>query len=88
MQCGEHDAMGDAQLRDELYRLVSVKHPNIVNPRSYIGKRPQGDSGLVMELMDISLHDYLEMVNEGSEPPLQELAMLDLMLEIAKGIQF
>lgn len=88
-QCLEHtDTMGDAQFRDELHRLVSAKHPNIVTPRGYIGKRSQGDSGLVMELMDASLHDYLEMVSKGSVPPLQELDMLDLMLEIGKGMQF
>ncbi|MCO5611465.1 hypothetical protein L7F22_065718 [Adiantum nelumboides] len=72
-------------LKDD--RLVSVKHPNIVTPTGYIGKRPQGGSGLVMEVMDKSPHDYLQKVEGDSvSVPLAELEMLDLMLEIAKGM--
>ncbi|KAI5079196.1 hypothetical protein GOP47_0006867 [Adiantum capillus-veneris] len=79
----------DARLGAELGRLVSVRHPNIVIAKGYIGKREQqGESGLVMELMDESLHDYLQKVEGGSVPSLNELEMVDLMLEIAKGMQF
>ncbi|KAI5079197.1 hypothetical protein GOP47_0006868 [Adiantum capillus-veneris] len=83
------ECIEDARLRAELIKLVSVRHPNIVIAKGYIGDREQqGESGLVMELMDESLHDYLQKVEEKSVLPLDELEMVDLMLEIAKGMQF
>lgn len=69
---------------EELWKLVSARHPNIVTARGYIGKRPQGESGLVMELMSTNLQDYMKKDKE----PLGELHMIDLMLEIAKGMRF
>ncbi|MCO5567702.1 hypothetical protein L7F22_021396 [Adiantum nelumboides] len=72
----------------ELSRLVSVRHPNIVTPRGYIGKRTQGESGLVMEVMDESPHDFLQKVAEKKVQQFTDLERLDLMLEIAQGMRF
>lgn len=87
MGCSESSTMSCQyifeQFESELNMLVSVRHPNIVDVKGYVKDRPEGKVGMVMEKMDMSLGTFLQ-----SGACHGKLDMIDLMLEIAKGVRF
>ncbi|CAK9259951.1 unnamed protein product [Sphagnum jensenii] len=75
-----------ASLEQEAEILAGLSHPNIVQ---VFGHCIGGKSSLVMELMNGNLTDHIEHRAQVLNEPSLELAVaLDIMLQIAEGMQY
>jgi serine/threonine protein kinase len=71
----------NASLEQEAEILAGLSHPNIVQVFGHCIARK---SSLVMELMNGNLTDHIEL----NEPSLELAVALDIMLQIAEGMQY
>jgi serine/threonine protein kinase len=78
----------DEDIRKEVSLLAGLSHPNILPLFCYaIGDHR---CSLVMELMDGDLHELMEVLvyNESQDAPFQLLEAVDIMLQVAEGMNY
>jgi tRNA A-37 threonylcarbamoyl transferase component Bud32 len=83
-----HGSKNEEAMRKEASLLVGLSHPNIL-PLFCCSIRDRSCS-LVMELMDGDLHELMEVLvyNESQDAPFQLLEAVDIMLQVAEGMNY
>ncbi len=83
-----HGSENEEAMRKEASLLAGLSHPNIL-PLFCCSIRDRSCS-LVMELMDVDLHDLMEVLvyNESQDAPFQLLEAVDIMLQVAEGMNY
>jgi tRNA A-37 threonylcarbamoyl transferase component Bud32 len=83
-----HGSENEEAMRKEASLLAGLSHPNIL-PLFCCSIRDHSCS-LVMELMDGDLHELMEVLvyNESQDAPFQLLEAVDIMLQVAEGMNY
>uniref|UniRef100_A0A7S3LNE4 Protein kinase domain-containing protein n=1 Tax=Aplanochytrium stocchinoi TaxID=215587 RepID=A0A7S3LNE4_9STRA len=77
-----------SEISDEISLWRELKHPNVVQLLGTAYSKNEGTLYFVMELCDMSLHDYLYKRGSGKIFPLDTAWICDFVSEIATGLGY